>query len=130
MCTFFTPVREMGFALHEINEVSGLAIWDIPYEEYVMSVEELPMMEKSAPLVYTMYWDVLCHFYICAETTGLRFGGVRQMAWANYLFNGLGDKADRLTRLAPNTDAEIKERISVSISSYTTESNEDTFRPS
>ena len=49
------------------------------------------------------------------------------MAWANYLFNGLGDKADRLTRLAPSTDAEIRERISASTSSYTTESAEDIF---
>jgi len=42
------------------------------------------------------------------------------MAWANYLFNDLGDKADRLTRLAPSTDAEIKEKISASTSPYTT----------
>jgi len=51
------------------------------------------------------------------------------MAWADYLFNGLGDKANRLTHLVPSTDAEIKERISASTSSYTTESAEDTFRP-
>ena len=31
-CTFFTPVREMGFALHEMYEVSELAMEDIPYE--------------------------------------------------------------------------------------------------
>jgi len=30
-CTFFTPVGEMGFALHEMYEVSGLAMGDIPY---------------------------------------------------------------------------------------------------
>jgi len=69
----------------------------------------------------------LCHFHICAEITDLRSGGFKQMAWANYLFNGLGDKADRLTRLAPSTDAEIRERISASTSSYTTESAEDIF---
>ena len=51
------------------------------------------------------------------------------MAWANYLFNSLGDKADRLTHLAPSTDAEIEERICASTSSYTMESVEDTFRP-
>ena len=51
-------------------------------------------MEESAPLVYATNWEVLCYFNICVETTGLRSGGVRQMAWANYLFNGLGDKAD------------------------------------
>jgi len=64
----------------------------------VPSAEELHMMEESALLVYATYWKVLCHFHISAETTGLRSGGIRQMAWANYLFNGMGDKADRLTR--------------------------------
>ena len=48
-CTFFTPIREMGFALHEIYEVSGLAMGDILNEEYVSSVEELHVIEGSAP---------------------------------------------------------------------------------
>ena len=51
------------------------------------------------------------------------------MAWADYLFHDLGDKADRLTCLAPSTDAEIKEKISALTSSYTTQLAEDTFRP-
>jgi len=34
-----------------------------------------------------------------------------------------------VTSLVPCTDEEIAERINVSASSYTTESNEDTFRP-
>ena len=61
-------------------EVLGLAIGDISYEEYVSSAEELLVMEESAPLVYVTYWEVVCHFHICAETTSLRSGGVRQMA--------------------------------------------------
>jgi len=64
-------------------------------------------MEDSAPLVYGTYWEVLCYFHVCAEITGLRSRGVRQMAWADYLFNGLGDKAYRLTRQAQSIDAEI-----------------------
>jgi len=50
------------------------------------------------------------------------------MAWADYLFNSLGDKVDRLTRLAPSTDAEIEERVCTSMFSYTTKLVEDTFR--
>ena len=34
-----------------------------------------------------------------------------------------------MTSLAPSTDEEIAERINASASSYTTESNEDTFKP-
>ena len=53
--TFFTPVKKMGLALHEIYEVSGLVMGDIPYEEYVSSAEELHLMEDSAPLIYATY---------------------------------------------------------------------------
>ena len=35
--TFFTPVGEMGLALHELYEVSGLVMGDAPYEEYVLT---------------------------------------------------------------------------------------------
>ena len=98
----------MGLALNDMYEVSRLVMGDIPYEE---SVKELHLMEDSAPFVYVTYWEVLCHFHICIEITNLRSEGVKRMAWANYLFNGLRDKADRLTHLAPSTDAQIKERI-------------------
>jgi len=80
ICTFVTPVKEIGFALHEMYEVSGLVTGDIPYEEYVPSAEELHLMEDSALLVYATYWEVLCHFHICAEITGWRSRGVKQMA--------------------------------------------------
>jgi len=33
------------------------------------------------------------------------------MAWVDYLFNGMGDKTNQLTRLVPSTDAKIKESI-------------------
>ena len=31
-CTFFTPVREMGFTLRKMYKVSGLVMGDAPYE--------------------------------------------------------------------------------------------------
>ena len=52
-----------------------------------------------------------------------------QMLWANYFFCGLGEKSSLVSRLATNTDTEITERISESVTSYTTESNQDTFKP-
>ena len=51
------------------------------------------------------------------------------MSWASYLSNDINEKSNPVTRLAPSTDEEIAERISVSTSSYMTESNEDTFKP-
>ena len=50
-CTFFTPVREMGLALHELYEASGLVIGDAPYEEYVLTTEELHLVKREDPHV-------------------------------------------------------------------------------
>ena len=118
----------MGFALHEMYEVSGLVMGDAPYEEYVPFTEELHLLKKDDRLVYKTYWKVLCHFHICAQTIGWRSGGIRQMAWVSYLFNGLNEKTGLVTRLAPISDEEIEERISVSTSSYITKSNKVTFK--
>jgi len=49
------------------------------------------------------------------------------MSWGNYLFPGV-NKTNLMNRLALSTDEEIFERINASTSSYTTESNEDTFK--
>jgi len=59
----------------------------------------------------------------------LRSGEIKKIMWANYLFYGLNDKTGPVTHLALSTDEENEERISASTSSYTTESNEDTFKP-
>jgi len=51
------------------------------------------------------------------------------MSWVSYLFNDINDKFNPVTHLAPSIDEEIAKRISASISSYTMESNKDTFKP-
>jgi len=53
--TFFTLVGEMGLALHELYEVSGLVIGDPPYEEYVPTTEELHLLRKEDPQVHETY---------------------------------------------------------------------------
>lgn len=42
---FFTPIGEMGLALHELYEISGLPIGKVPYEEYVYTGEELHLLK-------------------------------------------------------------------------------------
>jgi len=49
ICTFFTPVGEMGFALHEMFEVLGLSKGDLSYEEYILGTEELHLLKKDPP---------------------------------------------------------------------------------
>ena len=51
------------------------------------------------------------------------------MSWVSYLFNDINEKDSPVTNLAPCTDEEIVERINASTSSYTTKSNEDSFKP-
>jgi len=118
----------MGLALHELYEVSGLVIVDAPYEEYIPTSEEPHLLKKEDPQVYETYWEVLCHFHICGQISSSRNRGVKPMSWASYLFNGINEKDSPVTSLAPYTDEEIAERINAPVSSYTTESNEDTFR--
>ena len=60
----------MGLTLHELYEVSRLVIGDAPYEEYVLTAEELHLLKKDDPQVYEIYWEVLCHFHIYGGTTG------------------------------------------------------------
>jgi len=117
-CTFFTLIEEIVFALHEMFEVSGLSMGDLPYEKYIPSTEELHLLKRDASQVYETYGDALCHFHICAQVTGWRSKGVKQLSWANYLFGGLEEKSSLVSRLAASTDAEITERISESMTSY------------
>jgi len=71
-------------------EISGLPMGDLPYEEYISDTEELHLLKKDAFQVYETYWEVLCYFHICAQTTRWKSGRVKQMSWANYLFRDLG----------------------------------------
>ena len=106
-------------------EVSGLSVGDFPYEVFIFSTEELHLLKRDAPQVYETYWEVFCHFHICAQVTEWRSGEVKKMSWANYFFCGLGEKSGLVSRLTASTDAEIIERIFELVTSYTIESNED-----
>ena len=66
-CNFFTPVGEMGFALHVMFGVSGLSMGDLPYEEYIVSTEELHLLKRDAPRCIR---PTRRSFHICAQVTG------------------------------------------------------------
>ena len=50
---------------------------NMPYEEYILGTEGLHLLKKDALQVYGTYWEVLCHFHICPQITGLRAGGIK-----------------------------------------------------
>ena len=52
---FFTPIGELGMALHEMWEVSNLPMGSQPYEEYFPCAEDLAQMEKDEPALYDTY---------------------------------------------------------------------------
>ena len=126
-CTFFTPSGELGFALHEMHEVSDLKMGDRPYEEYVPGTEELHILKKHDPGVYETYWELLCHYHIYVQLTGARAGGVKHLSWANYLFPGVDNKQVLVSRLKVCTEEELADRIADSVDFYTADSDEDIF---
>jgi len=46
----------MEFSLHEIFEVSGLPMGDLPHEKYIPGTKELHLLKKDDPQVYKTYW--------------------------------------------------------------------------
>ena len=80
---------------------------ELSYEEYIPGTKELHLLKKDAPQMYDTYWEVLCHFHICAQATGWKSREVKQMSWTNYLFKDLREKSDLVSRLAASTDTEI-----------------------
>ena len=66
-CTFFTPVGEIVISLWEMQRVSGLPAGEFSYEEHVPPSAELELLKEQGPELYSTYWDVLCHFFICGE---------------------------------------------------------------
>ena len=68
--TFFTQSEKWGLPCTR-GVKSPAYLWG-PYEDYIPGMKELHLMKKDAPQVYETYWEVLCHFHICAQTTRLR----------------------------------------------------------
>jgi len=83
---FFTPVGELGMALHEMWEVSNLPMCSLPYEECFLCAEQLEQLEKKESVLHETYRELMCYFYICLDlhpshesTNGLK-------TWVDYLF--------------------------------------------
>jgi len=90
--TFFTPVGELGMALHEMWEVSALPMGSLPYEEYFTYEAELTLLEKQKPTLFETYWELMCHFYICSSMHMSHKGASSSSkSWGNYLFPNLKD---------------------------------------
>src|SRR5436190_2037505 len=69
-CTFFMLVGEIGISPWEMQHVSGLPAGKFPYEEHVPPSAELELLKTQDPELYSTYWEVLCHFFICRESKG------------------------------------------------------------
>src|SRR3954467_15610023 len=84
-----------------MQHVSGLPAGEFPYEEHVPPSAELELLKTQDPELYSAYWEVLCHFFICVESMGRGRGGVAFSTWAEYLFPGVGeDQMQELTILS------------------------------
>src|SRR5436190_10357215 len=111
-CTFFTPVGEIGISPWEMQRVSDLPMGEFPYEEHVPLSVELELLKVQDPELYSTYWEVLCHFFICGELKGQSRGGVAYSTWAEYLFPGVG--GDRIQEPSVLSDSEARRLASQS----------------
>nr|ABD63154.1 hypothetical protein 20.t00006 [Asparagus officinalis] len=128
-CTFFTPAGELGFALHEMQAVSGLSLGKTPYEGFIPTTEELSLLKVAHPEIYATFWELMCHFNICAQVFGMR-GGIMHTTWADYLFQNLNRKDVAVSRVAVVSLKDAKARIKAPGATYKTEHAEDDFEAS
>jgi len=85
--TFFTPVGELGMALHEMWEISALPFGSLPYEEYFPCEAELALLEKQEPALIETYRELICHLHICSSIHGGNRGSSCSLKnWGSYLF--------------------------------------------
>lgn len=79
-CTLFTPIGEIGIAVHEMHEVTGLPEGDYPYKEFILNHWEFRALEKQNSRIYGTYWEVLCHYFICMDVHVKKESGITPMS--------------------------------------------------
>ena len=83
----FTPVGELGMALHEMWEISALPFGSLPYEEYFPCKAELALLEKQEPALLETYRDLMCHLHICSNIHGGGKGSSKSLkSWGCLLY--------------------------------------------
>lgn len=75
------PCGELGLALYEMYDISGLSIREILYEKYVPTGKELHLLKTQYPSIYDTYWELLYHYHICAHMTSIWHHGIKQKGW-------------------------------------------------
>ncbi|XP_020250925.1 uncharacterized protein LOC109828310 [Asparagus officinalis] len=130
--TFLTGDGELGLALHEMHQVSGLLMGDYPYQEYFPSNRQLWQLKHDDPDMYDTLWDLTCHYHtaliqISPPAKTKRKISLRQ--FANYLFQNLeGSSSDSVRELDILTVTAVNELVEKSgAQSYTTASVEGAF---
>src|SRR5438045_7171400 len=92
--------------------MSGLPADEFPYEEHVPPSKELELLKVQDPELYSTYWEVLCHFFICGELKGRSRSGVAYSTWAKHLFPGVG--GDRVQEAPILSDSKARRLASQS----------------
>lgn len=69
------------------------------------------MLKTHDARVYETYWEIIYHFCICVEYSGMRRQDFSHKTWANYLFCNLDHLLAIVSRYEVVNDETIKERI-------------------
>ena len=107
--SFFTPVSEVGLALHEMWEISNLLLGSMPYEKYFPYTMELEQMEKDNPDMFETYRELMCHFYICMDVHNTRGNANEINVSTDYLFPVLDDAPEKVH--FPISDVDINQKM-------------------
>lgn len=49
---------------------------EVPYEEYILTTEELEMLRGKEEHIYETYWEMMCYYRTRANLTGTRSQGI------------------------------------------------------
>ncbi|XP_020262898.1 uncharacterized protein LOC109838879 [Asparagus officinalis] len=130
--TFLTGDGELGLALHEMHQVSGLLMGDYPYQEYFPSNQQLWRLKHDDPDMYATLWDLTCHYHTALIQISPPAKTKRKISlkqFATYLFQNLeGSSSDPVRERDILTVTAVNELVEKSgAQSYTIASAEGAF---
>ena len=128
--TFFTPVGELGLALHEMWDISRLPMGSYPYEEFFPCSGHLKKLSTKSPEVFDVFRELTNHFQICIDLHNQGRGSCNGMKmWADYLFTNLDDAEEEIRVLSTISMEEVASRMEeAGRRDLTLEENEGEYR--
>lgn len=100
----------MSISLHLMHVVSGLTQGDFPYKEHVPIATKIALLETGNLEMAGVYWELLCHFFFCAEDRFWRKEkAILHLDWEKYVISNVEE--DVISCLPLSSDDKISVRL-------------------